>query len=374
MRNLLARSCVAAAILLAMSSATAQQRPALPTNADPNDWNSYFDRGVDLLKGHEVRAADDMFAWAARLDPSRAEPLYARFVAFHMLDVRRFGDYLRDDERTLRDPGVHAADSLQLEALVRNPFVHRGLVALAYDQLPGEWGSDAYTHAFLEYANGDMAGAARDMDQLVRRHPRDWRGRHDLAISLVYLRRYGEAREQLDSVLAVLRRADERRVQHVYESKDMLVYAIGMLELAQNRHDDARDAFAQAVLEDASQWYVHRGLAMALVAGGHPADALPEYRTALELAGEHPVLLSEYGRALYAAGQYPAAVEQLKKLVVIDPEWADAWLALGNAQACAGDNAAAVQAFDAYLARAPRTDAETAGRVRALADRLRAGG
>lgn len=374
MRTLLARTCVAAATVFAVSSGAAQQRPALPPGADPNDWNAYFDRGVDLLKGHQVRAADDMFAWAARLDPTRAEPLYARFVAFHMADVRRFGDYLGDDERTLRDPGVRSADSLQLEALVRNPFVHRGLVALAYDQLPGEWGSDAYTHAFLEYANGNMAAAARDLDQLVRRRPRDWRGRHALALSLVYLRRYGEAREQMDSVLAILRRADERRVQHVYESKDMLVYAIGLLEMAQNRDGEAREAFAQAVLEDASQWYVHRGLAMALVAGGRPAEALPEYRTALELAGEHPVLLSEYGRALYSAAQYPAAVEQLKKAVALDPEWADAWLALGNAQVRAGDAAAAVQAFDAYLTRAPRTDAETAARVRALADRLRAGG
>jgi predicted Zn-dependent protease len=269
---------------------------------------------------------------------------------------------------------VRSADSLQLEALVRNPFVHRGLVALAYDQLPGEWGSDAYTHAFLEYANGDMAAAARDLGQLVSRRPRDWRGRHDLAMSLVYLRRYGEAREQLDSVLAILRRADDRRVQHVYESKDMLAYAIGLLDVAQNRNDEAREAFAQAVLEDASQWYVHRGLAMALVAGGRPAEALPEYRTAIELAGEHPLLLSEYGRALDAAGQHPAAVEQLKKLVAIAPEWADGWLALGNAEVRAGHNAAAAQAFDAYLARAPRTDADTAARVRALADRLRAGG
>jgi tetratricopeptide (TPR) repeat protein len=367
MRNLTA---LLPLILSLLASTVAAQRPALPGGADPNDWNSYYDRGVELL-GRDDAAADEMFRWAARLDPSRAEPLYARWVVFHLRDIRRFEQYLLDDPRVLRNPAVVAADSLQMQAVIRNPFVHRGLIALAWDQLPGNWGDDAYTRAFLAYARGELPRAARELEAVLRRSPRDLRVRHHLALTLVNLRRYDAALVELDSVLAGLRRGEERRVVPVYESKELLLYGIGLLYLAQNRAPQAREAFAQAVLEDASQWYVHRGLGLALLIAGNARGALDEYRTALELAGEDPLLLSEYADALSAAGEDAAAAEQLGRLVRIAPEWAGPWRALGNANLAAGRNAEAIEAFTTYLARAPRSDAETVARVRTQLEQLR---
>jgi predicted TPR repeat methyltransferase len=58
-------------------------------------------------------------------------------------------------------------------------------------------------------------------------------------------------------------------------------------------------------------------------------------------------------------------------VVQLRPEWAGGWLALGNANARAGRKAAAVAAFTAYLARAPRSDAATVERIRALVEQLR---
>jgi tetratricopeptide (TPR) repeat protein len=358
--------------LVAASAAMAQEptRPTLPDNGDPNDWEAYWDAGMKALHD-DIRVADDDFRWASRVDPSRAEPLYAQFVMFHLHDVRRFSDYLRDDARTLRDRRVIAADSLQMMAVVRNPFVHRGLIAMAYDQLPGDWGNDLFTRAFLEYARGDLEAAARDLAALVHRSPGDLRARHHLALTLVNLRQYDAARVELDSVLAALRRRDERRVTHVYESKEMLLYSIGLLYMAQRRNDLAREAFAQGVLEDASQWYLHRGLGLALLADRRTDEALAEYRTAVELGGYDPVLLLEYGQALYDAGQYPAAVAQLSKLVEIVPDWAEGWLALGNASVRAGQLPQAITAFTAYLARVPRRDEDVANRVRASLEQLR---
>jgi Flp pilus assembly protein TadD len=375
MTRLLTRVLPALAALLCATAALAQaDHPKLPDGADPNDWNAYFDRGMQLMNRDGVGAADELFAWASRLDPSRAEPLYARWAAFHMRDLRRFMDYLDDNERVLRDPRVRAADSLAMTAFIRNPFVHRGVAALVYQQLPGDWRTDSFTRAYLEYARGHIDAAAQGLQARLRAMPGDVAARQALALTLVNLRRYDEARVELDSVLAAARRRDERRVTRVYESKAMLLYSIGLLALAQNRPADAREVFAQAVLEDASQWYVHRGLAMALMAEGRAAEGLAEYRTALELAPADPVLLNEYGRALFAAGQFPAAVEQLAKAVQLAPDWANGWLDLGNARMRAGDTAGAIQAFDGYLARAPRSDAATADRIRAQVERMRAGG
>ena len=362
---------VAVSLWASLAVAQSSSRPALPGDADPNDWGAYFDRGVELL-ARDADAADELFRWASRLEPSRPEPLYARWVAFHLRDIRRFERYLLEDERALRDPAVMAADSLQAWALMRNPFVHRGLIALAYDQLPGRWGDDAYTRAFLAYARGDLPRAARDLELLVRRSPGDLRARHHLALTLVNLRRYDEARVQLDSVLGALRRREEQRATSVYESKELLLYGIGMLQLAQRQYDAARETFAQAVLEDASQWYVHRGLGLALMAAGRADDAVGEYRTALELREDEPILLMEYAEALSAARRYPEAAEQLSRLVRLTPDWAEAWHALGNASVRLGRNAEAAEAFTAYLARAPRSDAAAATRVRAQVEQLRA--
>ena len=370
MHNVSARALLSVVVLSLSASAVAAQRPALPAGADPNDWNSYYDRGLELL-GRDGDAADALFRWAARLEPTRPEPLYARYVAFHLQDIRRFERYLLDDARVLRNPAVLAADSLHAQALIRNPFVHRGLIALAWDQLPGNWGNDAYTRAFLAYARSDLPQAARDLEAVVRRSPRDLRARYHLALTLVNLRRNDEARVQLDSVLAGLRRGEERRVVPVYESKELLLYGIGLLYLARNQNAPAREAFAQAVLEDASQWYVHRGLGLALLNAGNARGALDEYRTALELAGEEPLLLKEYADALSAAGEHAAAAEQLARLVRIAPEWAAAWRALGYANLRAGRRTEAAEAFTAYLARAPRSAADDIARVRAQLEQLR---
>jgi hypothetical protein len=76
MRRVLA---LVAAALVALPAAAQSwgpmpPRPNLPRGADPNDWEAYFDLAVSL----EPRAADRAeaaFTWAARLDPSRSEPI-----------------------------------------------------------------------------------------------------------------------------------------------------------------------------------------------------------------------------------------------------------------------------------------------------------
>src|ERR1051325_3603975 len=110
------------------------QRPALPRDKDPNDWEAYYDLGVQQL-GHSADRAEAAFVWASHLRPDRPEPLYAQWLVFHMRDGQRFERYLQDDEKTLHDPGVVRADSLRAAAFRRNPFVHQGLIVLLWDRL-----------------------------------------------------------------------------------------------------------------------------------------------------------------------------------------------------------------------------------------------
>src|SRR5439155_1125459 len=77
------------------------------------------------------------FYWASRLDPTRAEPLYARWVAYWMRLPGWFEEYVEERPRVLESPNVAQVDSLYQQALFRNPLTPRTLHILLYDQLPG---------------------------------------------------------------------------------------------------------------------------------------------------------------------------------------------------------------------------------------------
>jgi hypothetical protein len=78
-----------------------------------------------------------MFHWAHRLDPSRAEPLYARWVAFWLKDIGRFEDYLDDNPQV---PFVTRSRGRRQFVPARdcsgNPLVPRPLVAWLFNALP----------------------------------------------------------------------------------------------------------------------------------------------------------------------------------------------------------------------------------------------
>jgi len=92
-------------------------RPRLAAEADTNDWQAYFDYGVEQLQRVPGRA-DAAFYWAGRLDPWRSEPFYGRWVTFWMRHDGDWADYLAENPRILRNPEVRRADSLLLAALV----------------------------------------------------------------------------------------------------------------------------------------------------------------------------------------------------------------------------------------------------------------
>jgi Flp pilus assembly protein TadD len=365
---------LAAALVLASVStaAAAQQRaapPALPAGADTNDWRAYYERGAALLPGHPARA-DGMFRRAARLDPRQAAPLIGRWTAFHERDGLRLLRTLDRDVEVLRMPGVAAAEALRRRALAIDPFVDRGLEALAYARAYGDWGRTPRTHAFDAYARGDAETSVREYGRVLRRDPHDVSARLDLALVLATLGRLDAARVEIDSALAEMRRRDASTVTALYEGKDLPEYAAGVLWLRQGQPAKARERMARAVLEDASAWYPHRGLALTFMAEGRPADAVAEYRAALELAPDEPLLLYEHAAALSAAGQDGEAVLALRKAVALDPDWADAWLALGYADA--GHPREALDALTRYVARAPRRDADARARATARIEQLRA--
>jgi tetratricopeptide (TPR) repeat protein len=329
-------------------------RPRLPAAADTNDWEAYYDYGASLLR-QDPRRAEAAMRWAARLDPTRAEPLFAQYVTYWLRFPERFGQYLRDDEKVLRMPEVQAVDSLRGLAMRRNPFVHQGLIFVAYDQLPGRYREDVVTTAWLAYANGRMPQALALFGRAIERDPARYGYlRFTRAAAFVSQAAYDSALAEVTTLLADLRQRDEQQVGRMYESKAMLEYAAGLLQAQRRRTAEARTALGRATVENYAFAPAHAALGQLALARGDTAEAVREYALAVELDGADPVFRMGYGEALLRARRVADAVPHFQAVLRTEPHYAEVYLQLGVALEAAGMPAEARTAYGEFVRRAPR--------------------
>jgi hypothetical protein len=68
----------------------------------------------------------------------------------------------------------------------------------------------------------------------------------------VNLRQYDSAAAQISALLAQQRAAETKVIGKGYESKELLEYAMGLLQLQRGRTPAAREAFGRAAVENAA--------------------------------------------------------------------------------------------------------------------------
>jgi len=358
---LLTVATVATLSLSLATALTAQEpdRPPLPAGTDPRHWEGYFDRGVQVVK-RSVVEAEVAFYWANKLDPTRAEPLFARYATYFLRarpeDARA---YLRGEEQILKRPEVIAADSMRVLALMRNPFVHRGLEILIYDQLPGSFAEDRDTRAWIAYSNGEFQKAVELYSRTIERDGRAalWR-RYDRAITYVAMGDGPKALADLRTLLEELRKADERGAVTFYRSKHFLLYMIGMIQTGLRDYAGARMSFQEALLEDAAFAYGNAGLAALSRAQRLPVQAAGEYALAVELAPGDGVLRYLYAQVLYDLQRYEEAANQLARAIALEPHYPAPVLLLGRVLEKQGKEAAAFEQYARFVRMAPASDAQ----------------
>src|SRR5690606_33867959 len=99
---------------------------------DSNDPAAFYELGVSLL-GTDAQKAADAFYWSSRLDPTWADPLYARRLALLLASPDGFSRYYFQESRSFYEsPGVQRLDSLYRRALMLNPVLQPGLFVAAY--------------------------------------------------------------------------------------------------------------------------------------------------------------------------------------------------------------------------------------------------
>ena len=351
------RATVALAVAIAFAGqARAQTIPAIARGADPNDWEAWYDAGIQELN-RDPSAAELAFIHASRLRPDRPEPLFARWITIWSRDVDLFGEYLRGDEKALRNPKVATTEALRRRALQRNPFVHQGQLMFLYDRLPGRFRDDAPTRGWIALGRAELPRALEIFGRLVERNPSRYGGlRFVRASAFVNIGRLDSAAAELSALLEQLRGQEAKELVSFYESKELLEYAIGLLHLQGGRVSQARDAFGRAVVENAAFAPAHAMLGTLAMTPRSIDDAIIELELALQIDSTDVQHVLQYARALTIAKRFDDAVKQARKAVALEPLYAAPYLLLATALEQSSDTVGAMEQYGEFLARSAKSD------------------
>ncbi len=375
---------VAAFVSVSVAVADAQRaprRPRLAADADTNDARSYFMYGLERLE-RTPGAAVPAFYWAARLEPMSPTAWWALYMAQALGDPQRLVRVVQRDPLALRNAEVVALDSLRLRADMRDPFFHREWEAtklIAYARNAArreEWfgnsedvgttgivrateryfeESDLYSRGLLFYGQSDVRNAVLYWALAQRNREADWimaeRGR-----AFMELRQADSARAMYSRALDLARRSYDPAAHHLYESPAAWGYALG--RLLEDRRDaaGARAAYEAVLERDPAYYPANLRLVDLLLQARDTATAVFRLSLALESgAAEYHAQVT--GAALFSRlGRRDSTVAHLRRATELEPWASGGWLLYARAADAAADTATAIQAFERFLALAPRDD------------------
>jgi tetratricopeptide (TPR) repeat protein len=375
-----------AALMAAVSSPIAaqrlgppEQRPRLRDVIDTNDAQAYFNRGMDLFE-RDPETAAAAFYWAARINPSWGEALYARRAALMMKD-RGLRSQMYNGYRKA-SPEMRRLDSLQYRALMFNPFLFRRfdrgmLVSVIRDDVmrrtrgrgeePGRLEVDEAIENYLRGGDNEfrawMAYGASDFDRALRLYEAALgSSRHPASIRMERARILG-MRGQADSAVAEFNRAveaqrkdDEKDLVVFYDSKAQAEFSIGVLLEGNGDVAGAREAYGRALQEDLSYYPAHLRLGLLALGKKDTSTAVSELALASQLAADEPHVHYVHGYVLAALQHYPDAVVELRKAVELEPYYALPYLTLGQVYEQLMKAPEAQAAYQGFLDRASQAD------------------
>ena len=386
----------AAAPVAAQPGATAPPRPQLGADADTNDAAAYYAFGVSRLRQRPEEAAA-AFYWAARLDPASPDAFYARRAALLMSDPYRLVKYQEGDRATIRSPDVRRIDSLQLRAMMLDPFFvrrHDDVVAEAYlrelvtrdARQSGDQVNEAalrfvierYLHnapaghrAWINYAEQKFRDAVDDWAIALRRDSKDTHLRAERARALYLLGSFDSARAEMARAIGDARAEDTTKTWYVYESKAQWEFSLGWIYERLGTARAAKEAYQRALMEDLTFYPAHLRLGTLALAVGDTAGALLEMARAVQARDDEYDAHLQYGFVLDAARRYDSAAAHFRRAGELEPFAATAQFLLARSLDAAGDAAGAAGAYD-RCARLSKRDDRFGGMASRRAAALRA--
>ena len=312
-----------------------------------NAPDAYMAYGLSKL-GVEPDSAAAAFYWASRLDPWRAEPLYARSLAILLAHLPPAGATFQQRRRV--DGRLTRAQAEQADSLMRLAMAHDPFLVRQWDYLLTARMKDPADAGYWAFDAGEYADAATLLGKALVAHPDKVILRGYRAQAFYHLRQYDSAGSELTQMLDSLVTRDEHGPSLVYRSKELVYYALGFVRVQQGDTARARDAFGRALSENLGFYMAHVRLAGIALAQRDTAGALREMEQALITNGADPALRFHYAEILALSGKAPDALDELRRAVELDPDYAAPYQLAGSLYEADGDTAAAVGSYRAFVA------------------------
>ena len=141
--------------------------------------------------------------------------------------------------------------------------------------------------------------------------------------------------------------------------------------LKQRSLQDAYDHAARVILLDPLSARAHALLGSAILAAGEFRSSVEEFRTALTLDEEEALAIAGLAMVDFYENRLELALPGLRRAASLEPDEPDYIFNLGQAAARSERYKEAADAYERFLAIAPKTDADRRARIRGLIDFLR---
>lgn len=339
-----------------LADASTFPRPRLDADADTNSWLAYYSYGVARLR-HSQDDAEAAFVWAARIDPSRAEPLFGRWVTYWRRNFGLFKRYMKDTLLFIKEPEVIQVDSLLVRAYQRNPFTPPVTAIVLYERLSGfKYSFDELSEGLRQYSTGDYENAASNFDIFVAQNRDNYEFRYYIALCYIASHQYERAATEIAALLAETGRRTSAHLIRVYQSQEQLWYGLAALRLIIGDTTTARENLGQALTENLAFYPAHALLGDVALARADTTQAVAEYEQAAELEPADGVLRYRYARLLADVGRLPDAEHELRRAIALEPLFAPPYLALALVLDSRGNRTEALQQYRHYLESTYRND------------------
>jgi tetratricopeptide (TPR) repeat protein len=342
---------LAVELLCAAMPLMSQVRPRLSADADTNDWNAYYEQGLRAIDRHP-RDALRYFEYAARLDPSVAEPLLGRYAAWWRLHPKLQNRIW--SAKPSETDSARASEQWLAEADVRNPFAPQGVLTWTAPKRIVISPYHPFNRGLAAFFNGRWDESVQEFTASIQWDPRAFPAYRYRALALAQLGRWSAAADDIDTLLARIGDLETTMTAHWDLGRARLYYTAALMRMFAGQRSRARNAFEHALEIDLGFPIAHVYFGNMLLDEGDTTAGLREYAMAAELRADDAFIRQNYGAVLFNLGRYDSALTHLTEAVRLAPDYAILYFNLAICLEQLGRAEEARAMHRRFVARAPR--------------------
>jgi tetratricopeptide (TPR) repeat protein len=312
---------------------------------------SYNERGLREIDRHP-RDALKYFEYAARLDPSVAEPLLGQYAAWWRLHGK-LQNRLWSAKPNETD-SARATERLLDEADLRNPFAPQAVLTWTTPRRIVISPFHPFTRGLAAFFEGRWDESVTEFSRSLDWQSGNLAAYRYRALSLAQLGRWNEAANDIDTLLQRISKFEATVTVPWDLGKARLYYTAALMRMFAGQRQRARESFERALEIDLGFPMAHLYFGNLLLNEGDTTAALREYAMAAELRPTDPFIRQNYGAVLFNLGRPDSALTHLTEALRLAPDYAVLYFnrALCLEQMSRTEEARAMHRE--FVARAPR--------------------